>query len=44
LRVSRIVADAEQASDQPAAQPDGATLARGWLENSPFVTKLGIRL
>jgi uncharacterized protein (TIGR00369 family) len=38
------VADPEQPSDEPAAQPDGATLARGWLENSPFVAQLGIRL
>jgi uncharacterized protein (TIGR00369 family) len=24
--------------------PDGATLARGWIESSPFVAHLGIRL
>ena len=44
MRVSTIVADAEQPPDEPKPQPDGATLARGWLENSPFVAKLGIRL
>jgi uncharacterized protein (TIGR00369 family) len=38
------VADPEQPSDEAAAQPDGAALARGWLENSPFVALLGIRL
>lgn len=38
------MADPEQPSDEPAAQPDGAALARGWLENSPFVAQLGIRL
>jgi uncharacterized protein (TIGR00369 family) len=38
------VADPEQPSDEAAAQPDGAALARGWLENSPFVAQLGIRL
>ena len=44
MRVSTIVADAEQPPDEPEPQPDGATLARGWLENSPFVAKLGIQL
>ena len=44
MRVSTIVTDAEQDPDEPAAPPDGAALARGWLENSPFVAKLGIRL
>jgi uncharacterized protein (TIGR00369 family) len=29
-------------TDAPAA--DGAALARGWLENSPFVAHLGIRV
>ena len=38
------MADAQQPSDQSAGQADGAALARGWLENSPFVAKLGIRL
>ena len=38
------MAGPEQPSDEPAAQPDGATLARGWLENSPFVAHPGIRL
>jgi uncharacterized protein (TIGR00369 family) len=38
------VADPEQPSEEAAAQPDGAALARGWLENSPFVAQLGIRL
>ena len=38
------MADPEQPSDEAAAQPDGAALARGWLENSPFVAQLGIRL
>jgi uncharacterized protein (TIGR00369 family) len=27
-----------------AAKPDGAALARSWIENSPFVAHLGIRL
>ena len=44
MRVSTIVADAEQPPDDAAAQPDGAALARGWLESSPFVAQLGIRL
>jgi uncharacterized protein (TIGR00369 family) len=44
LQLSRIVAGPEQPSDEAAAQPDGAALARGWLENSPFVAQLGIRL
>ncbi|OLE35230.1 MAG: hypothetical protein AUG48_11170 [Actinobacteria bacterium 13_1_20CM_3_68_9] len=38
------MANAEQPSDPPAAKPDGAALARGWLESSPFVALLGIRL
>jgi uncharacterized protein (TIGR00369 family) len=37
------MADAERAGSQ-APGADGATLARGWLENSPFVAHLGIRL
>jgi uncharacterized protein (TIGR00369 family) len=44
LRVSTIVADTEHAPDEDAARRDGAALARGWLENSPFVAKLDIRL
>jgi uncharacterized protein (TIGR00369 family) len=36
--------NAEQPSDPSAAPPDGAALARGWLESSPFVALLGIRL
>src|SRR6059058_2842042 len=38
------MANAEQPSDPPAAKPDGAALARGWLESSPFVALLGSRL
>jgi uncharacterized protein (TIGR00369 family) len=36
--------NAERPLDEPAGTPDGATLARGWLENSPFVARLGIRI
>ena len=36
--------NAERSLDEPAGTPDGATLARGWLENSPFVARLGIRI
>jgi|ERR671931_1024091 uncharacterized protein (TIGR00369 family) len=35
--------DAEQPQGDAQAA-DGATLARGWLENSPFVAHLGIRI
>jgi uncharacterized protein (TIGR00369 family) len=38
------MADAEQPLDGPAGTPRGDDLARGWLENSPFVARLGIRL
>jgi uncharacterized protein (TIGR00369 family) len=38
------MADAGQSKDRDAAPADGAGLARGWLENSPFVAHLGIRL
>ena len=44
MRVSTIVASTEHPPNEQAAQPDGAALARGWLENSPFVANLGIRL
>jgi uncharacterized protein (TIGR00369 family) len=44
LPLSTFVANAEQPPEDAAAQPDGAALARGWLENSPFVATLGIRL
>jgi uncharacterized protein (TIGR00369 family) len=37
------MADAGQA-EAGEAQANGAGLARGWLENSPFVDHLGIRL
>jgi uncharacterized protein (TIGR00369 family) len=38
------MADAEQPPDEAASKADGAALARGWLQNSPFVAQLGIRL
>ena len=38
------MANAERPPDEPGATPGGGALARGWLENSPFVTRLGIRL
>jgi uncharacterized protein (TIGR00369 family) len=44
LRVFTIMVNAEQPPDRSTAQPDGAALARGWLESSPFVAHLGIRL
>ena len=44
MQLSTIVADPEQPSAEAAPPPDGAALARGWLENSPFVAHLGIRL
>ena len=37
------MAEAGQA-ERGEARADGAGLARGWLENSPFVDHLGIRL
>jgi uncharacterized protein (TIGR00369 family) len=36
--------NAKQPPDDPAPKADGAVLARGWLESSPFVAQLGIRL
>ena len=36
--------NAKQPPDEPAPKADGAALARGWLESSPFVTQLGIRV
>jgi uncharacterized protein (TIGR00369 family) len=36
--------DAGEPNQGAAAAADGAALARGWLENSPFVARLGIRL
>jgi uncharacterized protein (TIGR00369 family) len=30
--------------DEPENRPDGAQLARGWIESSPFVAHLGITL
>jgi uncharacterized protein (TIGR00369 family) len=38
------MANAERPPDEPGATPGGGALARGWLENSPFVARLGIRL
>src|SRR4051812_23443699 len=38
------MANAQQPSHEPEATPGGAALARGWLESSPFVARLGIRL
>jgi uncharacterized protein (TIGR00369 family) len=38
------MADAGHSNDGDAAPADGAGLARGWLESSPFVAHLGIRL
>jgi uncharacterized protein (TIGR00369 family) len=34
----------ENRDTRNAESPDGAALARGWLENSPFVEHLGINL
>ena len=36
--------NAERPLDEPAGTPNGAALARGWLDSSPFVAQLGIRL
>src|SRR4029079_12464971 len=41
--VGSTVADAGQIEGDEA-RADGAALARGWLENSPFVSHLGMRL
>lgn len=38
------MAEAPQHEAGTAAKPDGAALARGWLEHSPFVAHLDIRL
>ena len=38
------MADARQRNPGEAAPADGTGLARGWLESSPFVAHLGIRL
>jgi uncharacterized protein (TIGR00369 family) len=38
------MANAERPPDEPAVKADGAALARGWLESSPFVAQLGIQL
>jgi uncharacterized protein (TIGR00369 family) len=38
------MANAERPADEPGAAPGGDALARGWLESSPFVARLGIRL
>jgi uncharacterized protein (TIGR00369 family) len=38
------MADPEQTPTEAPSRLDGAALARGWLEGSPFVAHLGIRL